>query len=128
MTEREMTAEKAHYEIHDPFIGKNVKISNDLCDRLRGRYAVGPTMENGEPEFGWRTMPSPPIQGEAADTIDAQAAKIARLEDALRGARDALRNARVAMEGAWEPDDVARNAMIDTTLSAIDALLSGADQ
>jgi len=56
--------------IHDPFLNKTVEISNRLTDRLRGRYANGPTMPNGEPEFGWREFPVPPIQKEAADEIE----------------------------------------------------------
>ncbi len=57
--------------IHDPFLGKDVQISSNLTDRLRGKYANGPTMPNGEPEFGWREFQTPPIQHQAADRIDA---------------------------------------------------------
>jgi len=56
--------------VHDPFLGEDVQVSNRLVDRLRGKYANGPTMPNGEPEFGWREFPVPPIQKEAADLID----------------------------------------------------------
>lgn len=56
--------------IHDPFLNKAVEISSKLTDRLRGKYAVGPTLPNGEPEFGWRQHEVPPIQKEAADKID----------------------------------------------------------
>lgn len=57
--------------VHDPFLGKDVQVSNRrLVDRLRGKYANGPTMANGEPEFGWREFPTPPIQHEAADEIE----------------------------------------------------------
>jgi hypothetical protein len=59
--------------VHDPFLGKDVQISNRLVDRLRGKYASGPTLPNGEPEFGWRQFETPPIQHEAADTIEALA-------------------------------------------------------
>lgn len=62
--------------VHDPFLNRDVEVSDRLKDRLRGRYAVGPTMENGEPEFGWRTVPVPPIQEEAANELE-------RLESAL---------------------------------------------
>lgn len=58
-------------QIHDPFLNKTVEISNKLTDRLRGKYANGPTMPNGEPEFGWREFPVPPIQKEAAEVIEA---------------------------------------------------------
>lgn len=57
-------------QIFDPFDNKTVTIRNDLILRLRGRYATGPTLENGEPEFGWREFPTPPIQHEAAAEIE----------------------------------------------------------
>ena len=56
--------------IHDPFLGKDVQISDRLTDRLRGKYANGPMLPNGEPEFGWRQFEVPPIQTTAADEID----------------------------------------------------------
>ena len=64
--------------VHDPFYGKDVEISNRLTDRLRGKYASGPHLPNGNPEFGWRQFQAPPIQHDAADRIEA-------LEAALRG-------------------------------------------
>ena len=56
--------------ICDPFLGKEVEISNNLTDRLRGKYANGPTMPNGGPEFGWRQYPVSPIHLEAAAEIE----------------------------------------------------------
>lgn len=56
--------------LHDPFLNQTVEISSKLTDRLRGKYANGPTMPNGDPEFGWREFPVPPIQKEAADAIE----------------------------------------------------------
>lgn len=56
--------------IHDPFLNEPATISTRLVDRLRGKYANGPTLENGEPEFGWRQFETPPIQHEAADEIE----------------------------------------------------------
>jgi hypothetical protein len=64
------------YKIHDPFLGKDVQISDRLVDRLRGKYASGPHLPNGNPEFGWRQFQAPPIQHEAA-------AEIERLRDSL---------------------------------------------
>jgi hypothetical protein len=69
--------------IHDPFHNKAVQISDRLTDRLRGKYACGPVMPNGEPEFGWRQWDTLPIQHEAADRIEA-------LEAALHYAVEAL--------------------------------------
>lgn len=63
--------------VHDPFVGKDVQISDRLVDRLRGKYASGPHLPNGKPEFGWRQFQAPPIQHEAAARIEA-------LEAALR--------------------------------------------
>lgn len=59
------------YTVHDPFLGKGVQISDKLTDRLRGKYASGPHLPNGLPEFGWRQFQAPPIQHEAAAVIDA---------------------------------------------------------
>jgi hypothetical protein len=56
--------------VHDPFTGQDVQISNRLVDRLRGKYASGPHLPNGRPEFGWRQFEAPPIQHEAADRIE----------------------------------------------------------
>lgn len=59
----------------------------DLSNRLRGRYAVGPRLPSGEPEFGYREFkampngaPFPAIHGEAADMIDALLERIKTLE------------------------------------------------
>jgi hypothetical protein len=57
--------------VHDPFMGRDVQISNRLTDRLRGKYASGPHLPNGNPEFGWKQFEAPPIQHEAADRIEA---------------------------------------------------------
>lgn len=56
--------------VHDPFLGEDVEVSNKLVDRLRGKYAQGPMLPNGEPEFGWRQFQTPPIQHEAATEIE----------------------------------------------------------
>lgn len=70
-------------KIHDPFIGKQVEISNRLTDRLRGKYACGPTMPNGEPEFGWDQYEVAPIQQEAAAVIDALVKALEKAKTAL---------------------------------------------
>lgn len=62
--------------VFDPFDLKAVEISNRLVDRLRGKYASGPHLPNGKPEFGWRQFEAPPIQHEAA-------AEITRLQSEL---------------------------------------------
>ena len=56
--------------VHDPFTGQDVQISNRLVDRLRGKYASGPHLPNGNPEFGWKQFQAPPIQHEAANRIE----------------------------------------------------------
>lgn len=80
--------------VHDPFLNKDVEVSSRLTDRLRGRYASGPTMANGEPEFGWREFPTPPVQHEAAAEID-------RLEEQNARLKDLLVKAAPAVERAW---------------------------
>lgn len=57
--------------VHDPFLGANVQISDRLVDRLRGKYASGPHLPNGLPEFGWRQFQATPINLEAAERIEA---------------------------------------------------------
>lgn len=66
--------------VHDPFHDKDVQVSNRIADRLRGKYAVGPVLPNGEPEFGWRQHQTPPIQHEAAALIERQAEVIRWVE------------------------------------------------
>lgn len=56
--------------VHDPFLGKDVQVSNNLVDRLRGKYACGPMLPNGQPEFGWRQFETPPICYEAAAEVE----------------------------------------------------------
>jgi hypothetical protein len=70
-------------EIYDPFLRKTVQISDRIGDRLRGRYACGPTLENGEPEFGWREFETPPIQHEAAVLIDVLRAALEQIANDL---------------------------------------------
>jgi hypothetical protein len=54
--------------------------AEDIVDRLRGKYAVGPMLD-GKPEFGYRTFaPLPPIFGEAAAEIEALRTALARVE------------------------------------------------
>ena len=57
-------------------------MNNDIKNRLRGKYAVGPIMEDGEPEFGYRSFGEPPlIQCEAADYIGILETMIQQMED-----------------------------------------------
>ena len=58
-------------DVFDPFHGKTVQVHDGLVDRLRGKYASGPHLPNGNPEFGWRQFQAPPIQHEAAAYIEA---------------------------------------------------------
>lgn len=80
--------------INDPFTGQTVEIRHDLAKRLRGQYASGPTLSNGEPEFGWRQMPTTPIQIEAADEIE-------RCHKLLREIRPFLADA-ISAGGRWK--------------------------
>ncbi|WP_243368902.1 hypothetical protein [Microvirga solisilvae] len=67
-------------ELIDPFTGDTVQISADIVDRLEGRYAIGPTLPNGEPEFGWRQHEPTPINLEAAKVIRALRAALSSHE------------------------------------------------
>jgi hypothetical protein len=94
------------HKIHDPFLNKEVEISSRLTDRLRGRYASGPTLANGEPEFGWRQFETPPIQHEAAAHIEQLHIAIKEACDLLaertygNEARSPGHNARLKLEAA----------------------------
>jgi chromosome segregation ATPase len=84
--------------IHDPFHNKTVEISDRLTDRLRGRYARGPTMPNGEPEFGWATHEVPSIQHEAAARIEALEADLKVCADQLEENTTTMDMARARIE------------------------------
>lgn len=97
-------------EVKDPFTGKTEKINNCLVNRLRGKYAIGPTLTNGEPEFGWRQMgPAVLIQDEAAAEIERLRAALAEARDLLleikQGghARSPNHNARLVIDAALKP-------------------------
>lgn len=77
--------------VHDPFLGKDVEISAKLVDRLRGKYASGPIMPNGEPEFGWRQFQTSPINHEAAHEIERLNIEILNYQITLAEARKILR-------------------------------------
>lgn len=87
-------------EIRDPFTNDMVKISYRLTDRLRGRYACGPTLPNGDPEFGWREFTTPPVQHEAADEIER-----------LRGALEIIAGRRQPLDNLMSNVDVAVAAL-----------------
>ena len=70
--------------VHDPFHGKDVQISDRLVDRLRGKYASGPHLPNGNPEFGWRQFQAPPIQHDAAKRIEALELALRQIWSATR--------------------------------------------
>ena len=68
-------------------------MNENITDRLRCRYALGPILADGEPEFGWRDFSGPAIEGmvlptplmlEAAEAIAAKDAEIAQLRQALK--------------------------------------------
>lgn len=65
--------------VHDPFVGADVQISDRLVDRLRGKYASGPHLPNGLPEFGWRQFQATPVNLEAAERIEALEAILGEL-------------------------------------------------
>ncbi len=79
----------AEYEIVERLIGDTKTefgVSHRLVDRLRGKYASGPHLPNGNPEFGWRQFEATPLQHEAADAIEDAAATIVALAEALETA------------------------------------------
>lgn len=106
--------------VRDPFLGVDAVISSRLTDRLRGKYACGPTLPNGEPEFGWRENWTPPIQHEAAARIEKLESEVATLTRERDQAREALTNlladcddyARINnLAGTWATIERARSVL-----------------
>lgn len=77
---REVTDTGETRQAQDPISGETVTIRNDLVRRLRGEYACGPTLPNGDPEFGWRRF------GESSAINLEAASEIERLQAALASA------------------------------------------
>lgn len=98
-------------KVVDPFTGQSVEILNGLVSRLRGRYAVGPTLPSGEPEFGWREFDVPPIQKLAADKIEA-------FQHALKSAEGALEQAQDCINGET-PEDMSHEEAREHTVARI---------
>jgi hypothetical protein len=109
--------------VHDPFLNKTVEVSDNLTDRLRGRYAVGPTLPNGEPEFGWQQHPAPPIQHEAAAEIERQQWINRKLFTALKDMAEFWRYGMANPDGARPTaEDEARVEKL--AKDALDALVA----
>lgn len=98
---------------------------SDLVNQLHCRYPMGPIMEDGEPEFGWRDMSGTytvglplPIMIEAAD-------RIAELDAALAEAqKDAARYALLRRGQQWSIINGIGDALrADDLDAAIDAAM-----
>jgi hypothetical protein len=104
--------------VHDPFLGKDVQVSDRLVDRLRGRYASGPHLPNGNPEFGWRQFQAPPIQHEAAAEIERLNFELKAVRNEIEiadGEIERLRGVAQAapLDAAHEPSYI-KNCLIQT--------------
>lgn len=95
--------------VHDPFTGSDVQVSNRLVDRLRGKYASGPHLPNGLPEFGWRQFQATPINLEAAERIE-------KLEAALREIADSYTTEMYDRPLAFKMSRIARKALREPTV------------
>ena len=107
--------------VHDPFVGADGQISDRLTDRLRGKYACGPHLPNGNPEFGWRQFQAPPIQHEAAariEELERDAARYRYLRD-----RDLDTIDKGGVFAGRTPQNVVLNG--DDLDAAIDAAMAG---
>jgi hypothetical protein len=100
-----MTATAETRTVHDPVLGKDVQVSDNLTDRLRGRYASGPHLPNGNPEFGWRQFQAPPIQHEAAAVIESLSISSATLKDRIHDLEAALQIAQEMFSIVVNPQD-----------------------
>ncbi|MGE4368039.1 MAG: hypothetical protein AB7E12_00015 [Burkholderiaceae bacterium] len=105
----------------------------DIIDRLLCRYAMGPIMPNGEPEFGWRDFSGPAVEGmtlptpimrEAAEAIRDLLAERDALRDALRWTAGVLQASCVA--GKVTEADTARS-LIGNETKSIGQILDAAD-
>lgn len=66
-----------------------------LVNRLRGKYAIGPVLPNGEPQFGWKIHDGLcPIHQEAANRIETLEADAKRLNWLERMGFSTHRNSR----------------------------------
>lgn len=65
-----------------------------LVQRLKGNYAIGPHLPNGNPEFGWRQFQSPPICHEAAERIVELEKEIQQKRDELTKMNRRIKNQR----------------------------------
>jgi hypothetical protein len=92
--------------VHDPFMGKDVQISDRLVDRLRGKYASGPHLPNGNPEFGWRQFQAPPIQHEAAARIEALEAALHRINALIDSPARFNKEVQDVLDGVIDTPDV----------------------
>lgn len=97
--------------VHDPFVGKDVQISDKLVDRLRGKYASGPHLPNGNPEFGWRQFQSPPIQHDAAARIEKLEAALRAMFDQYEGVFDMALPHPHQSDAAKRAEELARDAL-----------------
>lgn len=80
-------AEVAYKDPSDPF---QALPEQDITERLRGQYRIGPHLPNGKPEFGFRQFESTPLQHAAAAEIERLRAEIIRLNGVIRKATDTL--------------------------------------
>jgi hypothetical protein len=92
--------------VHDPFVGADVQISDRLVDRLRGKYASGPHLPNGRPEFGWRQFQAPPIQHEAAARIEALERALHRINQVNDSPRRVNKEIQDALDTVIDTSDV----------------------
>ena len=90
---------------------------NDITERLRGKYPIGPRGADGEPEFGWRCFATPPIQHEAADEIESLRTRIEELEAAQDWQPIETAPKDGTMVFVWHPIDVRqRHASFESSI------------
>jgi len=98
-----------------------------ITHRLRCKYPLGPIMQDGEPEFGWRCFNGPapegmvlptPLMLEAANNIDALTAEVTR------------QNARFDILALSVASALGRHGVtsVDDPGEAIDVLVAEKDQ
>jgi hypothetical protein len=105
--------------IFDPFELKIVEISNRLVDRLRGKYASGPHLPNGNPEFGWRQFQAPPIQHEAAAEIERLTSEIDSLKALVSEMIQKAEPVTAIVESFAHDPDQRLDDLLDDTIAVV---------
>lgn len=95
----------------------------ELVERLRGRYAMGRHLPNGDPELGFRQFETPSIQHEAADALTAALDHIEGLESKLADAVEAEKDATSVLDAWFDRRKLGHEAVDQAVIDAASGYL-----